>query len=199
MKKNTPLLLALLMLVSCQAPGNQAMLDEARATFTYKGLRIHPVLVHKFFGWMSDDAPPVVVTVDVTAASRAKNEFDPATVKVINKITQAMLSGSADEQEWFGYQYIGGLTNGTQVLETFYGGGGSGIFQDVVLVRFSVTDEHLLMTVVAIQPLGDRTPCALSVSDDHIHVILDAFRSEPGQTFDLDATGHKISLKAQKR
>ena len=50
-------------------------LEKAESQFTYKGRPIHPKLVKQFMGWISDTAPPVVITVDVSAALAARSEY----------------------------------------------------------------------------------------------------------------------------
>ena len=42
--------------------------EEANAKFTYKGEPIHPFLIEEFSNWPSDNRPPMITTVDMSAA-----------------------------------------------------------------------------------------------------------------------------------
>ncbi len=141
-------------------------LDEANSAFTYKGLPVHPFLVKEFLNWLSDDRPPMITTVDVSAAfntnkyqnDEVENQDDWWGVEWQEdlEITTAYCS--------FGYQWLGKLEDGTHVLEVADWGGGSGVFMDLLFVTFSEgeilwkgkKEKQLLMSIVGTYTLGDR-------------------------------------------
>lgn len=141
-------------------------LDEANSKLTYKGKPIHPLLVQKFSNWTSDNRPPIVTTVDVSAAFDT-NEYQQSEVKKRNDwwyTEKEEMDGDIRLYESFDYHWCGKLANGIHVLETGSSGGGSGFFMDLMLIRFSEGEimwegnkkKQLLMSIVGLYSLGDR-------------------------------------------
>ncbi len=159
-------------------------LKEAREHFTYKGKPIHPGLVEEFEGWMSDYGPSITVTVNV-AASFDTNEYYDEKVKQEGSV---IICGpdSPEERDWYSYERIGTLSDGTCVLKTCAGGGGSGVFMDLLFVRFSVDEclfegkkhEQLLMRVVNQYLLGDRDTAEIKVIGDRVIVGASKYREQ---------------------
>lgn len=130
--------------------------DEANATFTFKGEPIHPFLLGKFLNWMSDYRPPIVKTVDVSA-SYSTNEFQTEEIKrQENSWYFAERSENDRNYESMSYKWYGKMTNGVHVVEISENGGGSGHFLGLLFLRFSegeifwdeVKQKQLLMTIV---------------------------------------------------
>jgi len=141
-------------------------LDEANAKFTYKGKPIHPFLVGKFANWISDKRPPMIVTVDVSAAFDT-NEYRQSAVKKTYDwwfSEKEEMDGETRIYEAFHYLLLGKLADGTHVIQTASSGGGSGFFMDLMFVRFSEgeifsegkKEKQLLMSIVGSYILGDR-------------------------------------------
>ena len=84
---------------------------------------------------------------------------------------------------YFSYQHLGVLANGSHVLEIWESGGGSGIWTDLLLVKFSMAPEFqadgsvsylLVLTRMGLFGLGDRyggsvlvQPHKIVIEDDH--------------------------------
>jgi len=141
-------------------------LEEAITKFTYNGKPIHPFILREFSNWLSDNRPPMITTVDVSAASDTNKYMDSEIEKRDNWLfakTEEM-DGDVRLYESFGYHWIGRLANGVHVLETGSSGGGSGFFMDLMFVEFSEgeifwenkKEKQLLMTIVGTYSLGDR-------------------------------------------
>lgn len=166
-------------LMGC-VPGWAETLSEANSKFRYKGKPIHPYLVKEFTNWLSDDRPPMIVAVDVAAATDS-NRYQKDAVERRDKWWFASTEETTDgltTQESFGYRWIGRLSDGTHALETGYSGGGSGFFMDLMLVRFSTGQvlvegrrvEQLLMTIVGIHSLGDRYEGEIKIRGNELFV-----------------------------
>ena len=160
-------------------------LVEANQDFTYQGIPVHPFLVKEFETWMSDNCSPVTVSVDVIAASKARNEYSTSSVTVNGSQVKAT---DADDTGYYQYERLGILADGTQVLEVADSGGGSGVFKKLLFVRFSTDKaydlngkvyERLLMTVVREFPLGDRDDGNIEVGDDGVIVSSSKYREKP--------------------
>ena len=115
-------------------------LAEANRDFTYKGSPINPFLIKEFGTWLSDNSSPVTVSVDVIAASSARNEYNSDSV-TINE--HQVKSPTSDGSGYYEYERLGTLADGTHVLEIADCGGGSGVFKKLFFVRFRRT-KHMI-------------------------------------------------------
>jgi len=162
---------------------SQALL-EVRASFPLGGEPIHPALVYEFMPWMSD-SEPITVAVDVLPANNSDEYYEPA-VRMrsgwIECDVKSLLPHCRGKEPTvnppqFGYRRVGAMADGTQVLRTYYGMGGSGIFMNLLFIRF-VTEKaydlrgkpypRLLMRVVCIYALGDRDDGEITVLSDRV-------------------------------
>jgi len=155
-------------------------LDEANATFSYKGKPIHPFLVKEFSNWISDDRPPVVTRVDAAAAFDTK-EYPQSGIEARNEwwfAEQQEKDGIVTLYESFGYHWLGRLANGIHVIEAGASGGGSGFFMDLILLRFTegeiilenTKEKQLLMSLVGIYSLGDRYEGDIKVFPEKVFI-----------------------------
>jgi len=155
------------------AQGNiESAFKEANDKFTYQGKPIHPGLVQQFMSWMSDPGEPTTITVDV--AAKHPNQYDDDEVDVKGK---NICTKPDKDSAFFCYQWLGKMANGIHVLSTGDSGGGSGDFEDLVFVRFTIGDvinldgqkyKQLLMTVVREYNLGDRYGGDIKVLTDKV-------------------------------
>ncbi|MFH1655781.1 MAG: hypothetical protein ABH954_04135 [Candidatus Omnitrophota bacterium] len=155
-------------------------LDEANSKFTYKGKPIHPFLVREFSNWLSDNRPPMITTVDITAAFDT-NKYQQSTIEKRGDwwfaVEQGM-DGDVPFYESFDYRWLGTMANGIQVLETGASGGGSGFFMDLMFIKFSEgeivwenkKEKQLLMSIVGIYSLGDRYDGDIKVYSDKVFI-----------------------------
>jgi hypothetical protein len=138
----------------------ESALKEANDNFTYQSKPIHPGLVQQFMSRISDPAEPTTITVDVAAGHSNQYDDDEVVAKGKNICTKPDKDG-----ESFCYEWLGKMANGIHVLSTGDSGGGSGDFEDLVFVQFTIGNginldgkkyKQLLMSVVREYALGDR-------------------------------------------
>ena len=161
-------------------PKSHGALEEARERFTCGGKPIHPGLVHEFMPWMSDGLP-TTVAVDLLP-SVDSNEFNEDDVKIRAAWIECDLReelSAVGVRPSFGYQRSGILADGTQVLRTYYCGGGSGTFMCLMLIRFDTEKAfdlgmkpytRLLMKLVCLYALGDDDDAKVQVLKDRVIV-----------------------------
>jgi hypothetical protein len=125
--------------------------------FRFRGQPIHPACVMKL-GTELADGLPIVAAVDVEGCTQSQQH--PAAFTVRDGWVRIELEGRG----WFAYRHLGVSPGGTHVLQTQSSGGGTGIFKDLLLVRFhsdrvrqdGKLRDRLLMTSVGNFTLGDR-------------------------------------------
>jgi hypothetical protein len=153
-------------------------LSEANASFSCKGKPIHPFLIKEFSNLLADYRPPMITTVDVSAAFDS-NKYQQSTVQ---EKDDWIFSENEEEDkgftnyESFQYRWRGKMADGTHVLETAENGGGSGFFMDLMFIRFSEgeimldgkKEKQLLMSIVGIYSLGDRYDGKIEVLPDKV-------------------------------
>lgn len=202
MKKISFLILSFFILL---APAMaEAGLNEPKASFSYDGKPIHPLLIAEFFNWMSDYRPPIVTSVDVKSAFDT-NQYSKDDVKVDNGWVRA----DRDEGGYFQYKWLGQLENGMHVLQTADSGGGSGIFMDLLVLKESTAESSWsegkytqnLLSVVRSVGLGDRFDGDIRLLDNMVFVSGSGDR-EP-KTFDFsdnetDVEQEVVELKYNK-
>jgi hypothetical protein len=152
----------------------QGALAEVERDFHYHGKPVHPGLVRAFEGSMADSGFPIKVSLDIFPAFGSNEYFDDD-VRVRDK--KFIEIKDADGNGYFGYQWLGRMADGNHVLRAYANGGGSGVFQTLYFVRFSLGKgfnsegqayDQLLMTVTRWYPLGDRSRAEVKVSPDKV-------------------------------
>lgn len=159
-------------------------LVEAQEDFTYDSKPIHPGMVNQFLGWLSDGGP-ITLAIDVRAGSDTNQYRDDEVHQQDGQIT--FVTDRGDEQSgWFSYERIGVLADKTQVLHTMDCGGGSGVFESIMFVRFRLQshaaedaspDYRLVMEVISDHPIGDRDDGTITVMNDHVVAGASRYRS----------------------
>jgi len=161
--------------------GSNKALNEANASFTYKGRPIHPFLFETLSNWLSDDRPPMATTVDIAAAHDSNrymlNDIQKRDDWWFSERKQE-LGNSLSSYEAFGYHWLGKMADGVHVVETGFHGGGSGFFMDLVFIKFSKGEIYFdhekapqcLMTIVGIHYLGDRYEGEIKVYPDKVFI-----------------------------
>lgn len=152
-------------------------LPEWETAFTYRSKPIHPALLFKFEGWMSDGGP-IVVAVDVASAD-GTNEYAIPVEHQGEFISCAL--PKTDPQESFAYSWLGRMSDGTHVVRTVYNSGGTGRFETVYFCKFSVDDgyavtegerqQRILLNVTGWHLLGDRSNPSIEVGKDYVKII----------------------------
>ncbi len=171
------LVISILLIASSLMASEQ--LDEVNAKFTYKGKPIHPFLVGEFSNPLSDNHPPMVTTVDVSASfDTNKYPADEVKWQYGQWRVEHKKGDGLDNYEAFGYSYLGKMANNIHVVELGNSGGGSGYFMDLVFIKFSEgeifyegkKEKQLLMSVVGIYTLGDRYEGKIKVYPDKVSI-----------------------------
>jgi hypothetical protein len=165
-------------------PEAQQALQEALRDFTCAGEPIHPALIHLFDGLEADDGP-VIVAVDVHEARDSNQFFTPV---LRNGPDIYCDLPDTNPPEHFHYERLGALADGTQVLKTSWNGGGSGDFENLLLVRFQLEvyrrpegqrDWRLILREIEDFPLGDRDDGAITIQPDRVIVGRSRYRTQP--------------------
>ncbi len=183
----TVLTLAALLLSACASPppvapvanmppAARVALNEARRDFTFAGKPIHPAVIHLFDPEIADDNPDIIA-VDIREAQDGSLAASPVTVH-----TNGAVSATAPDPDFptrCEYERLGVLADGTQVVKTEWNGGGSGVFEHLLLLRFEIAGWHhydgtldwqLVLRVVTLLPLGDHDEGAITVEPDRVIV-----------------------------
>jgi hypothetical protein len=153
--------------------------EEVNSTFTLNGKPIDPFILEEFNLWQSDRGNPKTVSLDLLACF-ASNEYS---------FESEVSDGGFVKKErgkdlemgyylgFFGYRWYGRLSNGMHVVRTYDCGGGSGVFQDVMLLRIERAKglgpglkeyDRLLMTIMYSYGLYDSDSRELLVYDDYL-------------------------------
>lgn len=154
-----------------------ADLKEVDSNFTYQGKPIHPFLIEEFINWISDDRPPMIVTVDV-AASFDSNKYQNDEIRKDEYGVFAESGDSTVDYKSFRYKWLGKMIDGSHVLEVGSNGGGSGTFMDLIFVRIhkgtflraDSLQNQILITIVKAYPLGDRYEGDIKVFPDRVFI-----------------------------
>jgi hypothetical protein len=154
------------------------------ADFRFHSKPIHPLLIKQFEPWISDSRPPITVEVNLTAAWDS-NEYSADFKTGSNGVVSVHLPDSAT----YAYQHLGILRDDIHVLRTFDSGGGSGLFEALLFVRFRTGTTYLadginqgqqvFLRVLRRFPLGDRDAAEVELKQDHVVVGKSRYRENP--------------------
>jgi len=148
-------------ILSVQGCALNAVSDPGElATFHFRGEPIHPGAIQLLVGTLADPLP-VVTGVDLEGWSRCNNH-EPARTTEFGCVQWRPSQEYPDA--YFEYCYAGRTPGGTHVIMTHESGGGSGIFEHLLLVRFECSQSmfegeprsQIVMKSVGLMLLGDR-------------------------------------------
>ena|ERR1051326_780489 len=151
-------------------------LKEATQRFTFRGKPTNPLAIRDLLSLLTDEYPgPVAIAMEGTTEIRY---FGGLTAK---PKTDGSIWTNLEDGGYFGYQRLGVLANGIQVLKTWESGGGSGIFTSLLLVSFRIDEEYtedgsrsqLVLVRRGEIGLGDRYDGEVQVSANSIMVGAD--------------------------
>jgi hypothetical protein len=137
-------------------PTQPSRIDEANV-FQFRGRPIHPACVMQL-GTELSDSFPAVGAVDVAGCTDTRQHLAVFTVR------DGWIRMDLKDGGWFAYRHLGVSSGGTHVLQTQSSGGGTGLFEDLLLIRFhrdrvrenGKVRDRLLITSVGSFTLGDR-------------------------------------------
>ena len=158
--------------------------ENPDADFRFHGKPIHPLLIKQFEPWISDARPPITVEVNLTAAWDS-NEY----AAEFKTDSNSVVSINLPEGGSYTYRHLGRLGDGIHVLRTSESGGGSGVFEALLFVRFRTRlayladgvkhGQQIFLHVVRRYPLGDRDGAEVVVKPDHVIVGKSRYRENP--------------------
>lgn len=138
-------------------PATQPSSECELHDFRHRGQPIHPACVMKL-GTELADSLPAIAAVDIEGCTDSQQNPMAFTVR------DGWIRIELKDGGWFAYRHLGVSPGGTHALHTQSSGGGTGVFEDLLLVRFhrdrvrqnATVRERLLMTSVGSFVLGDR-------------------------------------------
>jgi hypothetical protein len=166
-------------------PDLHPRLEELSHGFTFYSKPVPPRLIEQFNGWLSDGTDPTIITVDLAQAVES-NQFDsePVTHRENGEFSVA----GPEEGESFSYEWFGTVRPNVHVLRVSYCGGGTGIFQALLILKAEVRRttswdgkpyDQLLLTIVRNYPLGDRDTGKIEVHPGRIVIGRSEYRKKP--------------------
>ncbi len=168
-------IIAVLMVVGCRTESTN--LKELNESFTFRGKPVQPRAIEDLTTWISDKHPgPVAIDMEGTDDSNryyGDVEQQDGTTGFHRPSTGKEVFDGAG----FFYRHVGRLPNGVHVLKTIDNGGGSGVFESVLLVKFVneiVYDDsgrgcrRVVMKQMGEIPLGDRVNAQVKVIGNKI-------------------------------
>jgi hypothetical protein len=126
------------------------------------------------------DSLPAIAAVDVEGCTESQQH--PSAFTAREGWIRIGLKGGG----WFAYRHLGVSPGGTHVLHTQCSGGGTGVFEDLLLVRFhqdriqqnGKPRNRLLMTSVGSFTLGDRDDGEIRFEGSRIVVGRSRYRKQ---------------------
>ena len=119
----------------------EQQLAELNKNFSYRGKPIHPRAIQDLTSWVSDPLPGPIA-VDVEGTFDSNRYFGKYETKENGLIFIDLKQEYLEQEGSFSYEYLGRFANGYHVLRIFYWGGGTGIFQSILLVECVVDFEY---------------------------------------------------------
>jgi hypothetical protein len=150
----------------------------------WRGAGVHPGCIRELTTDLADSRP-VIAAVDLEGCMKSNRVADAPDVD--GRVLR-WKQPDAGDRGFFQYEYLGALSNGILVVRTAESGGGSGIFQELLLLR--ITPSTVLedgakrmrdaLTMVGTESLGDRDRVTIMVSGDSVTIKRQEFRGAQG-------------------
>jgi hypothetical protein len=129
--------------VRAQSPSSlTSELNQLNKDFTYRGKPIHPRAVKDLTSWISDQRPGPIA-VDIAGTFESNQYFGVYSVQENGNVFVDLTQEYIEQEGSFSYKHLGRLANGLHVLLTYFHGGGSGVFQSVLLIECSIDFEYI--------------------------------------------------------
>jgi uncharacterized protein len=126
-------------------PGEKAPPSKERSYSFTRAPFVNPRIINDLSTWLSDDGEQVVAINLTEAQESNRYSGDVATRQVVGRNPYVYFETPADDAgergSEFGYRYIGRTAAGVDVLLTTQSGGGSGIFENLLVLRME-PDDH---------------------------------------------------------
>ena len=158
---------------------------------------VHPEIVEELEGWISD-ALPVYAAVDLEGAMASNRFVRPVQTRPSPGATPWVVAIKEDQpatlcKPYYMYRFVGVTPSGTHLVQTAGSGGGSGIFQAVLFLRFQKdevlsgdlqstrTRARVILRCIGSRLLGDRYDGLVSYSNGTLTIGAGS-RMDTGQT-----------------
>jgi len=158
--------------LAAQIPPSLAReLNQLNKDFTYRGKPIHPRAVKDLTSWVSDQRPGPIA-IDIAGTFESNQYFGDYSVQENGNVFVDLTQENIEQEGSFSYKNLGRLANGLHVFRTYFHGGGSGVFQSLLLIECGIDFEYnddgrresiLVMRLRGEFGLGDRFNGAISV------------------------------------
>jgi hypothetical protein len=164
-------------------PTTRPDIERELLNFEFNGSSIHPGCVYELRTELSD-LLPIAASIDLEGCSKS-NRYSvdkPVAWNGMLRFEDAQQLGGG----YFAYRHVGSTPTGDHVLVTELCGGGSGIFRDVLVVRFSRDQvfeserkrNRLLMTRVGAFVLGDCDDGKVTLDGDRLTIGRSRYRKD---------------------
>ena len=175
------LMLSVCLLIATPAQASDGLkfspsdLKMAKASFKYRGEWIHPKIIGEFLPLESDPAIPLVVAIDVNAATGTNRFFG----KIEEKNGRASFTDG--EGLSTSYEWKGRLRNGMHVLVVRRHGDGSMVSTHLAVFKISQKPslvakgkkyQRLLLEVERLVALGDRASAEVELAGNRVKVAV---------------------------
>jgi len=146
-------------------------LKKLNSDFTYHGKPVHPRAIKDLTSWVADSLPGPIA-VDVAGTFDSNRYFGDYKVQEDGRVFVDLKQDYLDDIGWFAYRRIGRLANGLHVVRTYDNGGGTGVFQSLLLIEclieFEYRDDGRRKSILVMRRrgefgLGDRYSGKISI------------------------------------
>jgi hypothetical protein len=148
------------------AAGGEAGIESAELPFSFwRAPFIHPKIIQDLTTWLSDNGDQVVA-INLLESQHSNRYYGEVQLRQIPGgppyvyVTETV-EGS-DRREEFGYRYVGKTKSGIHVLHTSGSGGGSAVFETLMLVTFecdkgiALDEDNVCRDTLSIRSGGER-------------------------------------------
>lgn len=171
-----------------KAPSKEEI-EVALKTFKFKGQWIHPSIIKEFMPWSSDYNYPLIISIDVAAATNANRFFGQV------KTTGPFVSYTSNDGSIMSYKWMGQLKNGTHIIHVQESGsGGTLVSNTLALFELSTriaTNEsdtkypQLILAANRLITLGDRASVDLKIDGNNIDVNVTCIKTCDSKKFTI--------------
>jgi len=163
--------------------------NTSKEYFSVNGEPIHPKIIQALSTWMSDSGDQIV-SINLYDSQNSNRFCCKNNIKSRKTLKNPIIYFSKENQE-FGYQYIGRTKSGIDIICTYEYGGGSGIFESIMLLKieddYGIVFDKKNSIVTATRPrrllkklgeftLGDRWDGELMVKGNKLFIGKDKGR-----------------------
>ena len=142
----------------------QASVKAAQSRYSFAPVEgkelVHPLIVYALLGGGYGIADGITTTrINVDRSNKSNRFSDKYEISEHNDRIWVVCANFNGNRQFFKYAHIATTPSGTIILECYYSGGGSGIFGDVGLFQWKISDlsEHEVELVIVDDiVLGDR-------------------------------------------